>query len=159
MATTSAAARRQLHRVDDPDGFVMLVRIDNPALSGPVRIASDTRDWTIGGETYVGIPLVIDMPQDVAKEAARARIVVDNVGRDLLAELEAFPPGTALQVELRLISRAAPSVVEWEFVVSASSATADAATITMTLSDDELAGRLAVALRYDPDTAPGIHAG
>ncbi len=159
MATLSTAARQQLQKVDDPDGFLMLILIDNPALSGPVRIAQDTRDWTIAGTTYIGLPLEIQLPQDVSKEAVRAQLRIDNVGRDLVGELEAMPPGTSLDVVLRMVSRATPTAVEWEFIAGASVAEVNVMDITLSLGDDELLRRNAVSLRYDPTTAPGIFAG
>lgn len=159
MATLSTAARQQLQRVDDPDGLLLLVLIDHPSFAGGIRIVQDTRDWIIGGITFVGLPLSIQLPQDVSGEATRAQLRVDNIGRDLLAELEDLPPGSSLDVMLRIVSRAAPEVTEFEYVAGASAAEVDLESITMTLGDDELLRRNAVALRYDPSTAPGIFAG
>lgn len=159
MATLSIAARRQLQRVDDPDGFLMLLLIDSPALSGPVRVVQDTRDWLIDGTTYIGLPLSIQMPQDVAREHARAQIRIDNVGRDLIGEFERLPPGVSLDVTLRLVSRAAPAVTEWEFVSGGTKGAASVLDIALGIGDDEAMQRNAVALRCDPDTSPGIFAG
>ena len=159
MPTLSPAARQQLQRVDDQDGMLLLVLMDHPSFVGGIRVVQDTRDWVIGSETFVGLPMSIQLPQDVNKEAARAQLKLDNIGRDLLAELEGLPPGAALDVMLRIVSRAAPEVTEWEFVAGASMAEVDAQSITMTLGDSELLKRNAVALRYDPSTAPGIFAG
>lgn len=107
MANLSAAARKQLQRVDDPDGVMMLVLMDHASFAGPIRIVQDTRDWFIGGTTYVGLPLSIQLPQDVNKESTRAQLRIDNIGRDLLAELEDLPPGASMDVTLRLGSRCA----------------------------------------------------
>ena len=159
MANLSTAARKQLQRVDDPDGVMMLVLMDHPSFAGPIRIVQDTRDWVIGGTTYVGLPLSIQLPQDVNKEATRAQLRIDNIGRDLLAELEDLPPGASLDVTLRIVSRAAPESVEYEYVAGASVAEVDVEVITLTLGDDELLQRNAVSLRYDPSTSPGIFAG
>jgi hypothetical protein len=159
MATLSNAARKQLQRVDDPDGMLLLVLIDHASFAGGIRVVQDTRDWTIGGTSFIGLPLAIKLPQDVSKEATRAQLSIDNVGRDLLAEVEGLPPGASLDVMLRLVSRAAPEVTEWEYMAGASVAEVDVETITLTLGDDELLRRNAVALRYDPSTAPGIFAG
>lgn len=159
MTTLTAAARRQLQRVDDGDGFLLLVLMDHAALSGPVRIARDTRDHVIGGITFIGLPLEVQLPQDVAQEASRAQLRIDNVGRDLVGELESLPPGASLDVTLRVVSRAAPATVEWEFIDGASVAEADLPAVVLTLGDDSVMRRNAVGLRYDPSTAPGIFAG
>ena len=158
MTTLTQAARAQLQRVDDPDGLLMLVLIDHPSFVGGIRIVQDTRDWTIGGTSYIGLPMSIQLPQDVDREASRAQLRIDNIGRDLLAELEGLPPGASLDVMLRLVSRAAPSVIEWEYMAGASAASVDTDAVALTLGDEELLRRNAVALRYDPTTAPGIFA-
>jgi hypothetical protein len=159
MPTLSPAARQQLQRVDDPDGLLVLVLIDHPSFAGGVRIVQDTRDWTIGGTSFIGLPLAIQLPQDVGREASRAQLRLDNIGRDLLAEFEGLPPGASLDVMLRLVSRARPDTVEYEYMAGASVAEVDVDAITLTLGDEELLRRNAVALRYDPTTAPGIFAG
>lgn len=157
MATLTQAGRKQLQRVDDADGWLMLVQIDLPAPSGPVRVVNDTRDWLIGGITYIGLPFEVLLPQDVAGEASGAKLRMDNVGRDLVGVFESLPPGHELDITLRLVSRASPEVIEWEYVDGASVADATVPEISIGLGADER--RNAVLLRYDPTTSPGNFAG
>lgn len=158
MASLTPAMHRQLQRVDDPDGIVLLLRIDE-GLSDVVRVASDTRNWVSNGQTFVGIPMRVQLPQDVQGETSRAQLVVSNPGRDLIGEFEALAPGTSLDITLMLISRAAPDVIEWEYVAGATMATANSTDITLSLGNDDLFRGPAVRLRYDPSTSPGIFAG
>ena len=158
MATLTPAMHRQLQKVDDGDGIVLLMRIDE-GLSDVVRVANDTRNWVSNNETFVGIPMKVQLPQDVQGETSRAQLVVSNPGRDLIGEFEALAPGKALDITLMLISRAAPDVIEWEYVAGATLATANSAEITLSLGNDDLFRGPAVRLRYDPSTSPGIFAG
>lgn len=158
MAEITSNLHRQLQRVDDPHGVVMLLRIDE-GLGEVVRIASDTRDWVSNGEAFIGIPMDIQPPQDVSGENSRAQISIGNPGRELVGELEKMAPGQALEVTLMLISRARPDVIEWEYVAGASVATANPISVSLTIGNDHLFRGRAVKLRYDPETAPGIFAG
>ncbi len=156
MPNFTTTGLQQLHAVDDPDGFIFLVLIDHPSFSGGIRLVEDTRDWSIGGVNFTGLPMRLKLPQDVAGEATRAQLAIDNIGRDILAELEHLPPGAALEVEIRIVSRKTPTKIEWSYIAGGSNATADIDFVTLSLGDDELLRGNAVTLRYDPTTAPGI---
>jgi len=153
---TSAAFTASRQRVDDPDGLLELVEITHASFSGPAHIVNDTRDWTSNGVTYVGLPFRFTYPQDNAKEAPRAQLEIDNVGRDLTGELERLPPNAVVMCTVRLVSRSAPDTVEWQWTVPISGVTANAAVITATLGVDYLMRQQAVRLRHDPNTSPGI---
>lgn len=158
MPAFSTLGLQQLHAVDDPDGFLVLVLMDHPSFSGGIRLVEDTRDWLIGGVNFTGLPMRLQMPSDIAGEATRAQLSIDNVGRDVLAELEHLPPGSSMEVELRIVSRKAPTRIEWSYIAGGSRAATDVDFVTLSLSDDELLRRNAVSLRYDPQTTPGIFA-
>ena len=157
--TLSAAMSAQLDAVDDSDGFLLLALMDSPLLSAPVRVVNDNRDWVIGGQTFVGIPMEVTLPTDVPQEASRAQLEISNVGRELTAELEALPLGAGLDIVLRIVSRVRAEQVEWEFAVAISRITATPQRVAMVLGDDALMRQSAVLLRFDPTTAPGLFAG
>lgn len=159
MPLLTEGARKQAHAVDDPQGFLLLVEINHPSFTAPIRLVQDNDDLIVGGITYVALPMQIQLPQDVAKEAARAKIVIDNVGRDLGGEFERLGPGASLDVTLRNVSRATPGIVEYEFVSGANAATLDLTDVSLTLGDDEWMRMGIVNLRADPTTSPGLHAG
>ena len=159
MPFTTEVARKQAQAVDDPQGFLLLVIINHPSFSQPIRLVQDNDDLVIGADTYVGLPMQIQLPQDVAKEAARAKINIDNVGRDLGAEFERLGPGASLDVTLRNVSRATPTIIEYEFVSGANAASVDITDVSLTLGDDEWMRMNVVNLRADPTTSPGLHAG
>ena len=168
--THSAEMRAQLEDVDDGDGFLMLALMDSPLLSAPVRVVNDNRDWPniptwsealqgFENVTYVGIPMEVTLPSDVPQEASRAQLEITNVGRELTAELEALPLGSGLDIVLRIVSRARPQQIEWEFTAAISRITANVQRVVIALGDDALMRQSAVLLRYDSTTAPGLIAG
>jgi hypothetical protein len=154
MTSASFTAARQ--RVNDPSGVLELLEITHASFSGPARIVNDTRDWISNGVTYVGLPFRFTYPQDKAKEAPRSTLEIDNVGRDLTAELERLPPSAIVMATVRLVDRASPNTIEWEWTVPMTNVSVNAAVISASLGVDFLMRQQAVRLRHDPNTSPGI---
>lgn len=153
------AAVAALQRVNDGQGMLALLSIEHPALSGPVHIVNDTRAIESNGVPYVALPYSLTLPNDKSKEVPRARLQMDNVGRDITAELERLPPGASLQATLRVIYRALPDTYIYEFVSPLSGVKVDQATVTAAMGPDDIMRRPCTLLRFDPVTAPGLYAG
>lgn len=153
---TSPAFTAALQRVNDPDGALELLTINHASFDSPVRIVNDTRSWVSGGNTFQAFPFRLTMPQEVGGEAARAAIEIDNVGRDLMADLEALPPGAVLMATVQIASRADPDTVEWSWSAPMVGVQANAAVISASLGVDYIMRQQAVRLRHDPITSPGV---
>jgi hypothetical protein len=89
----SPNTRTQLQATSDPHGVLELLQIDHASFASPVRVCNDTRDWTIGGVTYVALPFVCKLPNDARGENPRAQLQIDNVGRELTAAVLDGPDG------------------------------------------------------------------
>lgn len=151
----SPATRAQLRRVNDPSGVLVLLLLQHPSIA-TVRVVNDTRDWIIDGDTWVGLPFRFKLPQATGGQAPRAALEVDNVGRALTAELEKLPAGAALQATIRLVSRATPVVVDYEFTAPLSGVSVSVTTVSAAVGNDEALRAPAVKLRYDPTQTPGL---
>lgn len=151
------ATRAQLQRVADPAGMLLLLKLEHPAMA-TAHVVNDTRDWVISGTTWVGLPFRFTLPTD-GDQAPRARLEVDNVGLALTDDLEALPPGGALQGTFYLVSRNSPTVVDYEFSAPLSGVSVSMAAVSATLSADDELRAPAVKLRYDPQTAPALFEG
>ena len=157
--TVSQSTAAALHRVDDTGGVLMLLTIAHPALSGPVHVVNDTRGIESNGVTYVALPFTVQLPNDKSKEVPRARLQMDNVGRELTAELERLPPGAVLQATLMAVHRNTPHTVEYEFTSALSGVSVDQLTVSATMGPDDIMRRPAVLLRFDQKTSPALFAG
>lgn len=151
----SPQTREQLQRVTDADGVLVLLLMEHPSIA-TVRVVSDTRNWVIGADTWIGLPFRFRLPQSVAGQAPRAALEIDNVGSDLGAELELLPPGAALQATVRLVSRATPTVVDYEFTAPLSGVSVTVASVTAVVGNDDALRAPMVKMRYDPVTTPGL---
>jgi len=154
----STSTRAQLQRVTDPHGALILLLLQHPSID-TIRLVNDTRDWVIGADTWIGLPFRFKWPQEARAEAPRAQLEVDNVGADLGRELEKLPPGAALQATLQMVSRATPTVVEYEFTAPMSSVGVTTRAVAATVGNDDAFRSPAVKVRYDPLLTPGIFPG
>ena len=155
----SNASRSQLQATSDGQGFLELLIIEHASWPSPVRIVTDTRDWLIGGNTYIGLPVRIKLPSSAQGENPRARLQMDNVGRDLTSALEALPVGSILMATLRVVSRATPAVVDYEFIAQLSGINVTPTVVSCTMGPDDTMRQSAVRVRFDPQNAPGLFPG
>lgn len=151
----TAATRAQLRRVTDNAGMLMLLVISSPGMA-TARVVNDTRDWVIGGDTFVGLPFGVKLPQDVRGQPSRAMLVLDNVGRELGDEIEARPPGAVLLATMRMVSRARPTEVDYEFTSALSGVKVSTASISAVLGNEDALNAPAVKVRHDPATTPAV---
>ena len=154
----TAATRAQLQRVNDPSGVLLLLKLEHPSIS-TAYVVNDTRDWDISGTTWVGLPFRFQLPNDTSGQSAAARIEIDNVGQAFSPVLEALPPGGALQATFYVVSRAAPTVVDYEFSAPLSGVGLSTTTLQASIGTDDEDRMPAVMLRFDPTTAPGLFEG
>ncbi len=155
----SSNSRSQLQSTSDGQGFLELLIIEHATWASPVRIVNDSRDWIIGGNTFVGLPVRIKLPSNTQGENPRARLQMDNVGRDLTSALEALPVGSTLLATLQLVSRATPTVVDYEFVAQLSGISVTPTVVSCTMGPDDTMRQSAVRVRFDPQNAPGLFPG
>lgn len=153
------ASTAQLQTISDGVGFLELLEIDHDSFASPVRVVNDTRNWTIGGNEYIGLPFRVKLPSQANKENPRAQLQIDNIGREITSLLEGFPVGASMLATIRIVSRSTPTVNDYEFVSPLSSISVTPTTITASIGPDEVMRGAAVRVRYDPFNAPGLFSG
>lgn len=154
--TVSTTTARQLQKVTDSGGVLMLLEVLHPSFSAAIRLVNDTRNLTTLGFTWLALPFAITLPNDKAKEVPRARLQMDNVGREFTGELEALPPGTSLKATIRMVHRSTPGVVDYQFTAPLSGVKVMGPTVTATMGRDDIMRMSAVLLRFDPATSPSL---
>ena len=157
--TVSQTTAASLQSVSDGHGILELLLIDHASFSSPVRVVNDTRNWVIGNDTFVGFPFRLKMPNQVQKEQPRATLQIDNIGRELTALMEALPVGASLTATIRVVSRATPTVTDYEFISQLSAINITPTVFNCVLGPDETMRQSAVRIRFDPVNAPALFAG
>lgn len=154
--TVSTTTARQLQKVTDNGGVLMLLEISRPSAPAPLRLVNDTRNLTTLGYEWIALPFSITLPNDKAKEVPRARLQMDNVGREITADLEGLLPGEALKATITMVHRSTPAVIDFQFAAPLSGVRVDATTVSATMGRDDIMRMSAVLLRFDPATAPAL---
>ncbi|MDP1886639.1 DUF1833 family protein [Polaromonas sp.] len=154
--TVSTTTARRLQKVTDNGGVLMLLEINHASFTEPMRLVNDTRNITTLGHEWLGLPFAVTLPNDKAKEVSRAKLQMDNVGRDMTAELEKLPPGASVKATITMVHRSTPGVIDFQFAAPLSGVRVDATTVSATMGRDDIMRMSAVLLRFDPATAPAL---
>jgi hypothetical protein len=155
----SAKTRAQLQDVSDQHGLLELLQIEGPSFPSVIRIVNDTRDWDCFGYRFTALPFRIKLPNQVGRELPRAQIRIDNIGREIVPFIESLPLSDSIVMTIRLVSRATPSVIDYEFISPISNIKINQLSLTADMGPDDSMRRAIVQLRFDPTTAPGLFAG
>ncbi len=76
------------------------ITIIHESLAEPVRLVSNTEPIEYGGHTYQPFPLRITLAPDVEDYMPVVQVVIDNIHRDLIANIRSWdsPPDVGLEV-------------------------------------------------------------
>lgn len=123
--------------------------LTNTVVSGAVTFRCE-------GYQYKAVAFRAALPDDKTKQMPRARLAIDNVGKELASWLELSGGGEGAQVRIMQVLRSAPAVIEWEVTLDLVNLTMNHLELAGDLGFEDLLGRSAVALNYRPEVAPGL---
>lgn len=146
----------KLQRVTDADGILVFLEMTAPSFADTLRLVNDTRDWVSGGQTYTGFPFRFRLPSDVAGQVPRAQLEIDNVGRQMTADLESLQPNEIITATIRLADKATPSAVYQTIPLPITRVSVTPAVVTADCGVDYIMRQAASRLRANPFTLPGI---
>lgn len=151
----SAAYKSTLAGTSAPEAPLIMLEINHSALPSAVRVVNDTQDITSNGNVYPACPFRCELPDDFEGQAPRARLAVDNVGRDLMYWIETSGGGQGSAVKFIQVMRSRPDQIEWSITMNLYNVVANFKEVSGDLGFDNLFGRPSIAMTYRPDTAPG----
>lgn len=151
----TAAAKAEFNSTSG-DAPLYLLEISHSALTEPIRVVNNTEDIVSNGETFIALGFRISLPEDFEGRVPKARLTVDNVGRELTQWLEIAGGGEGASVRLMQVMPSAPNVVEWEITLELANVSIDTWQVSGELGYEDLLGKPAVPLTYRPDTTPGV---
>ena len=152
----SAAYKSTLAGVSSAEAPLLLLEIDHSALASPVRVVNDTQDITSNGDIYVGLPFRCELPDDFEAQLPRARLAIDNIGRELMVWIETSQGGAGSTCRFMQVMRSRPDTIEWEITMALSNVKCTVMEVSADLGFENLFSRMACQFTYRPDTAPGI---
>ncbi len=147
-----------LQKVNDHEGgILMLLEVRSPVDTEVLRLVNDNKNWTHQGNEYIGYPFRFRQPSDNDSGMQEATLEIDNVGRDMMADIEALGPNDVLRARIIITSRNTPNVEAFRFNLPITNLTANMQLITARCGFKYLANQQAVKRRMSPFYAPGIH--
>ena len=152
----SAQYKSTLAEVNATEAPLILLEINHPQLSQPVRVVNDTQDLLSNGNTYIGFPFRCILPDDFESQLPKARLSIDNVSRDLMYWIETSNGGQGSTATFKQVMRSNPDLIEWEIQMSLFNVNVTMQEISAELGFENLFGKPAVSFRYTPTNSPGL---
>jgi len=150
------AFKSTLAEVNATESPLILIEIDHEALTQPVRVVNDMTDVTSNGNLYIAYPFKCVLPDDYENQLPKARIVIDNVGRELMYWIETTGGGQNSSCTFKQILRSNPDIIEWQITMNLYNVQVTMESVTAELGFENLFSKPAISRRYRPDTSPAL---
>lgn len=152
----SSQYKSKLAEVSPNEAPLILLSINHAALAQPVRVVNDMQDITSNGNLFIACPFRFVPPDDFESQLPKARLAVDNVGRDLMYWIETTSGGQGSVVTAMNVMRSRPDLIEWSITMNLYNVQVTMKEISAELGFDNLFSRPAIPMQYRPDNSPGI---
>lgn len=137
------------------DVWLVLLTIDHPDLSAPIRVVNNKTDITSGGDLFVGFPFDIELPSDAEEEPPQAKLTIDNVSREIGQALRIITSPATVLMELILASDPDTIEVSWPgFILD--NTKWDALSVSGRLSTENFTAEPYPAGTFSPAGFPGL---
>lgn len=135
--------------------WVPLIVIDHPSLDEPLRFTNVGKSIESNGETYSHFPFDIILPDDSEDGHPRARLIIDNTTRAIMATVRSMRPEPTVKISVVLAS--APDVVEIELPpLPLRNLSYDVHMIEGEIAAEDYTGEPYPAGRFTPSGFPGM---
>lgn len=145
-----------VNKLNADEQVLILMIIEHPFLSDPVRLVNDNRNFIFDGEDYIAMPFSVKRQDDVQNELPRVTLTVPNVGRSLVRWVDSSGGGKGSKISIMLARRSAPSVVEEKIDLGIESVSITTETVSFNLVVQNNLIKRAMKYVYDLKRAPGL---
>lgn len=154
MRTLSNAALASAHARETGEAWLILLTITHPTLSPPLRFVNNLQSVTSRGNVFIAFPFEIELPEQDADTPGEARIVIDNIDRQIVETIRQITSPPEVLIEIVLASQ--PSTVEAAFDgLVLRNVQYDAYTVKGTLRFEDIMTE-PVSLQMTPSRFPGM---
>lgn len=133
-----------------------LLEITHSLLVTPVRLVNDNQDLVSNGNTFTALAFDITLPDDIAQQLPRARLSMDNVGRELTQWIDASQGGRGAHVRVMQVMRNAPNVLEFDITMDLLNVRQTLLQISGELGFNNTMGIQALPITYRPENMPEL---
>lgn len=135
---------------------LILVEINHPDLSSPIRVVNDKTDLISNGNTYTALAFRIVLPDQSETTQPKARLALDNVGKELVSWLEMSSGGAGATATLSQVMRSTPNVIEWQIQLDLTNVVITSLEVMGDLGFTDILNQPGVNVIYRPETAIGL---
>jgi hypothetical protein len=154
--TYSAQYKSTLAKVSGEETPRILLQIDHPELSSPIRVINDTINLTSNGFEYIAFPFEVTLPDDFENKLPKATLSISNVGKDLMFWIESTAGGQGSTATFFQVMRSRPNQIEWSISMSLFNVLATNMDVSAELGFENLFAKPAVSIQYRPTNSPGL---
>lgn len=156
VKTFTDSYNQTTNKVSAEEFPLSLVKLDHPDLVTPIFVVNDRTDVVSNGDTYVRFAFTLTRPNDPENGIPEARLVMDNVGRELMQWIEIADWNKPTTVVLSSIMRSAPDIVEWTVTMGLTNIEITQSHVSGKLGFEDLLGVAGMRVNYTPVTAVGL---
>jgi hypothetical protein len=151
----SSLTRQALYAAETGEAFLILLTLNHASLAQPIRVTSDAVTTTSRGDDFAPFPFDLVLPDDQDNRSPRARLVIDNVDRQIVEAVRSLPSAPTMLIEI--IRAAAPDTVEAQFVdFKLTNVAYDAQRVEGVLTIEDFTAEPFPAATFSPGSFPGL---
>jgi hypothetical protein len=151
----SSLTRQALYAAETGEIFLVLLTLSHAGLSAPIRVTSDAVTTLSRGNTFVSFPFDLVLPDDQENRAPRARLVIDNIDRQIVTAVRSL--STPLTALIEIVRAADPDVVEARFIdFKLTNVSYDAHKVEGDLTIEDFTSEPFPAASFSPSLFPGL---
>lgn len=144
-----------VNKLNADEPLLVLVKIEHPFISEPVRLVNDVANFTLSGETYLAMPFSISRQSDVQGELPKVSLTIANIGRSLVKWVDSTNGGRNTKMTIILARRSA-QIVEESLSLGISSVSVTTQTIRFNLIIQNNLIKRSIRWIYDKEHAAGL---
>lgn len=153
--TPTLAARAALNTQETGEAFLVLLTLSHESLAEPLRVTSDAVETHSRGETFHPFPFALTLPDDGEGKSPEARLVIDNIDRQIVQAVRALPSAPAALIEI--VRAADPDTVEAHFAdFRLTGVTYDSRVVEGVLGIEDFTAEPFPAAVFSPSLFPGL---
>ena len=152
----STTFKTNLNLVSGGDYHIVLLEIDHPTLSEPIRLVNDIEAIHSNGFDYVPCPYNINLINDAESERPKVTLSISNIGKELTNLIEKTQGARVAKVSLKLIQKSLQNNIEYEIELDFLNIAVTPFEVTGELSLESILDKKAIGEVYSPLRFAGL---
>jgi len=147
--------KKQMFDPHSDDPFLLLLIMRHDSWATDQFLVNNNEDIVSNGNTFIGLPMTVKLPQEDGETVPTVQIEIDNVSIDLIDEIRSIT--SPIQAEVYGVLSSNPDIIETELKeLEISNIEYNASKITATLVLNSFLSQNIPPENYSPSLFPGL---